>query len=268
MREILKKYYLGAWQNIYHVNWPVRFFMELVFLIVAGFWLVKLISWGGKKLRVNVFLVKGLIWIVTEIVHFVGNNSEWAIDTENRMIDWGNAVINRDKKKRISIVKIGICFGVVVIYFLAVFVDLPIAKYLSGYYLEELEKVKSFCQKFEIMASKDYEKYPPLFVKIEKEEFEEAAEEVAVLEDQEPVYIRLNERGKRGSNIRSETNLDNDNNIIGGVNENSDILYCDKWEHDGERYWIRVYIPVDDIEGWLSGNLIDSEQLEEITGGG
>lgn len=94
---------------------------------------------------------------------------------------------------------------------------------------------------------------------------ESEQEEKEAIEEKEPIYIRLNERGKRGSNIRSETNLDNVNNIIGGVNAKSEILYCDEWVYDGERYWIRVYIPNDGIEGWLSGNLIEKEQLEEMT---
>lgn len=94
--------------------------------------------------------------------------------------------------------------------------------------------------------------------------FEEPEKEAA-FEEKEPVYIQLNERGKRGSNIRSEIDLDNDDNIIGGVNARSEILYCDEWTYDGERYWIRVYVPDDDVEGWLSGNLVEREQLEEMT---
>lgn len=263
MKEIIKKYYLGAWHNIYHISWPVRFFIELSILILVGFFLVKYICWVGKKLKIKNFLVKVWVWIVTEIVYLAGHDSEWAIDANNKMIDWGTEVINGNTKKNFVILKKGIYLGVMVVYFIAVFVDLPFAKRLSEYYLEELEDVKSFFRKFEIMISKDYEKYPPLFVKIVEEE--EAAEEaVTILEDREPIYIRLNERGKGGSNIRSETNLDDDNNIIGGVNANSEILYRDEWTHDGERYWIRVYISADDVEGWLSGNLIEGDQLEEI----
>lgn len=97
--------------------------------------------------------------------------------------------------------------------------------------------------------------------------FEELEQEKGVdLKEKTSVYIQLNERGKRGSNIRSETDLDDDNNIIGGVNAESEILYFGEWIYDGERYWIRVRIPDDDVEGWLSGNLIEREQLEEIAG--
>ena len=50
------------------------------------------------------------------------------------------------------------------------------------------------------------------------------------------------------------------------MNAESEILYCDEWTYAGERYWIRVYISDDDVEGWLSGTLIDEKQLEERIG--
>lgn len=80
----------------------------------------------------------------------------------------------------------------------------------------------------------------------------------------EPVYIQLNDEAKAGANIRSEPDLSDDGNIVGRVNENSQILYLQEWIHDGERYWLRVYDTIDDVEGWLSGKLVDSGQLEEI----
>lgn len=52
--------------------------------------------------------------------------------------------------------------------------------------------------------------------------------------------------------------------VVGGANGTSEILYQYQFENDGERYWIKVYLPQDAVEGWLSGNLIDSEQLESI----
>lgn len=91
-------------------------------------------------------------------------------------------------------------------------------------------------------------------------------DEKLALEEKEPIYIQLNELGKSGANIRSEPNLEYDNNIIGGVNAESEMRYCDEWTQDGKRYWVRVYVLDDDVEGWLSGNLVEKEQLEEITG--
>lgn len=45
----------------------------------------------------------------------------------------------------------------------------------------------------------------------------------------------------------------------------SEILYQYQWEcDDDERYWIKVYIPSDEVEGWLSGKLVDSAQLETL----
>lgn len=262
MMDIIKKYYLGAWQNIYHISWPVRFLIELIILILAVFVCIKFICYIGKKLKFKNVIVKAWVWIVTEIVYLAGHDSAWAVDANNRMIEWGTKVIDKNEGKNPVVLKRCICIGIVIVYFLAVCVDLPFANYISGYYLEELGNVKSFFRKFEIMVSKGYEKYPPLFVEIAKEESDEDA--AVIIEDREPVYIRLNKRGKKGSNIRSEANVANDHNIIGVVDKNSEIVYLDEWTYDGERYWIRVYISEDDLEGWLSGNLIAKDQLKEI----
>ena len=198
-------------------------------------------------------------------------DSDWEVTIDHKMIDWAAEVINEneEKKKKGSLV-LNVCLwlGIVIIYFGAVFVDLPVSMYLSEYYLSEFEDVKVFFQRFEVMLSKGYEQYPPLFVRVEQEKVEETMEEIVEPEEEVLIYIQLNERGKNGSNIRSETDLGNDSNVIGGVNRNSQVLYRNEWIYDGERYWILVYVPDADIEGWLSGNLVESTQLEELVNEG
>lgn len=263
----LKKYYLGAWQNIYHINWPIRFLLELAALMLIAFFIWKFLKFIVKKYNLKPCLVKAWYWIVTEIAHFIGHDNDWEVDFDRKMIDWASEMISgKDGNKKKSSLVMRVCFwlGMMIIYFLAVFVDLPVSVYLSDYYLSELGDVKTFFQSFEIMLSKGYEQYPPLFVRVEQEKAEEAMEEIVEQEEKATVYIQLNEKGKNGSNIRSETDLDNDDNIIGGVNRNSQILYRDEWTYDGERYWLRVYVPDDDIEGWLSGNLVESAQVEAL----
>ena len=92
---------------------------------------------------------------------------------------------------------------------------------------------------------------------------EEPAEAAAEEEAKIPVYIQLNEKGKLGANIRQEPSLGAE--VVGGVKGGSEILYQYQWEcDDDERYWIKVYIPSDEVEGWLSGKLVDSAQLETL----
>lgn len=267
MNDNLAKYYLGAWQNIYHINWPIRFLIELVILVLIVFFIRKVTCIINKKYKTKLYLVKAWYWIVTEVVHLIGRGSDWEVTIDHKMIDWAAEAINESEKKRKkNSLVLQVCFwiGIVIIYFSAVFVDLPVSKYLSEYYLSGLEDVKVFFQRFEAILSEGYEQYPPLFVRIEQEKIEETMEEIVEQEEEETIYIQLNERGKNGSNIRSETDLGNDGNVIGGVNKNSQVIYRNEWTYDGERYWIRVYVPDADIEGWLSGNLVESTQLEEL----
>lgn len=270
MKGTVEKYYLGAWHNIYHINWPVRFLLEMLVFIFIFFFIFKVVQCIGIKFKLKIPIVTAWFWLVTETIYLVGHNSDWAITFDNKMHDWASETINENKKKNIPLVlKIGCCLGVLIIYLLAVLVDLPVSRYFSEYYLEELEEVKFFFQKYESELSKGYEKYPPLFVKTEQETDEmdgeiTLPEETMDAFEEEIIYIQLNERGRNGSNIRSEADLSNGNNIIGGVNEKSEIIYQGEWLYDGERYWILVYIPSDNIEGWLSGNLVDSVQLNEI----
>lgn len=257
----MKKYYYGAWQNFYNLNWPVRFFIELVFLSAAIFLICKALKKVGSRFGLKQYLVKGWVWIVTELIYLIGRDRAWAVELDNRMIEWGNRAAEHTGAKRRTRRKWFLGVGAVVIYLLATFVDLPFAKHLQAYYLSELGHVKSFFQRYEQTLSRGYEKYPPLFVKSEPvEETEEETEEQT--EEAVLIYIQLNEKGQSGANIRQEPSLNGA--VVGGVDGQSEIRYQNQWEHDGERYWIKIYIPGDDIEGWLSGNLIDSIQLEEI----
>lgn len=160
--------------------------------------------------------------------------------------------------------KIMIIFAVIFIYFLAVFVDLPVSRHISDEYLGDMQSIKTFFQQMETSMSKGYEQYPPLFISIAENEEATVEDIEPISEEKKPVYIQLNDRGKAGSNIRSEPDLSNGKNIIGGVNENSEILYQNELFYDGRRYWLRVYISADNIEGWLSGQLIDSSQLQKL----
>lgn len=188
------------------------------------------------------------------------------METDNKIVDWGEKKLNgtADGKttKRHTALKYGIILGIIILYIAAVFVDLPLASHLQEEYLAEFANIKASFQKYEEAMSRGYEDYPPLFVKKEPEEEEEPAE-AAAEEAKIPVYIQLNEKGKLGANIRQEPSLGAE--VVGGVKGGSKILYQYQWEcDDDERYWIKVYIPSDEVEGWLSGKLVDSAQLETL----
>lgn len=258
------KYYYGAWQSFYQVSWPIRFLFEIVFfvsLLCLALWSLRVLA---DKCKMRIRLAQVWCVIVKETVYILGRDKKWAVAIDNRMIDWLQKKTEEDASKRHRpVLRILLIIAAIVIYFLAVFVDLPFSGYVSEEYLSGAENCKAFFQQIETFFSKGCEQYPPLFVKREEETVADEETETEPGET-EPVYIQLNDEGKDGANIRSEPDLSDDGNIVSRVNENSQILYLQEWIHDGERYWLRVYDTIDDVEGWLSGKLVDSSQLAEI----
>lgn len=167
----MKKYYYGAWNSFYNLSWPVRFGVELIFFLIFLYIVIKLLKKIGNLLRLKIYLIKGCVWLVTEIVYLVGHNNEWAVTIDGKITDWGNKMLNNTWRKKH--------------YFLKSFIALG-----------------------------------------------------------------------REPSLNAE--------IIGGVTGQTEIIYKNQWENDGERYWVKVCIPDDGIEGWLSGKLVDGEQLELI----
>ncbi|MDO4171016.1 MAG: SH3 domain-containing protein [Lachnospiraceae bacterium] len=255
----MKKYYYGAWQNFYDLNWPIRYFIELIVFLTLAFWALKLVKKIACVLQLKVVFVKIIVWLVTETAYLIGHHNEWVLNVDHYMTKWGNDVVNGTRSKKNPHLKRIAVVGVLVLYLLPVFVDLPVSKYFQEYYLVELTKVKMHFQKWENAMSEGCEEYPPLFVR-KKDEAEVAQE--TVLEEEESISIQLNEQGESSCNIRQNPSIESE--IIGEANDETEIVYQNEFEDDGERYWIKVYLPEADIEGWLSGILVDSEQLEQI----
>ncbi len=262
---MMKKMYFGAWQNFYHISWPVRFLIEGAVAISIIFILYKLVKKLGQALRLQPYLIKGCVWIAKELVYIIGKSSPWAVETEDKIIKWGQRKLYGSEEEEASVkrhtaLKWWLTVGIIILYISAVFVDLPISKRLQEDYLTEFANIKTFFQKYEEALSRGYEAYPPLLVK--KEPKEEPVVEVETKEEI-PVYIQLNDKGKLGANIRQEPSLNGE--IVGGVNRESEIFYQNQWERDDEgRYWVKICIVDEDIEGWLSGVLVDGVQLEEL----
>ena len=265
MIVFLSKLRYGIWQNLFCLNWPLRFLIEIVLGVILLLPLIG-ICILLKKLKVKKYLV--MVWCITvrEVMYLLGHEKDWAVEIDNKMIDWALQKISeaRRRKKTCFFFKIILILAVFIVYFLAVFVDLPVAGYISDEYIRDMQNIKAFFQQIETSLSKGYEQYTPLFISPTEDEKVTVEDIVSMPEEKEPIYIQLNEKGKSGSNIRSEADLSSDKYIICSVNENSEILYRDEWFFDGKRYWLWVYVPANGIEGWLSGQLVDSEQLQEI----
>lgn len=245
----MKEYYYGGWQSLYLLDWSIRFLIELIIFLVLLFGVISLIKQIEKTFQLKVKFVIVCAWFASEVVYLIGKGSTWAVDIDDNIMKWGReAAYEKKYKKHFSVKAIAMAVSIVV-YFMGIFSELPVAENLQGYYLTPFIKTRNFFQGIESSLSKGYEAYAPLF------EWKE-------VEKEEVIYLSLNERGFAGSNIRHEPSLES--NIAGEINGEVEIIYQGEWINDGERNWIKVYIPDASIEGWISGALIESTQLDAI----
>lgn len=257
----MKKYYYGLWQNIYMLSWKTRFMIELIIVLLLIYCaygiLKKLHVIGGIKKA----LVSGIVFAGTECVFIMGKNKKWAEQADDKIVNWGNAILNGEKKKH-SLLKVVGFLTVGFIYFSAVFVDLPFADSVNEAYTEDLVNVKNFYMRAEKLLSNGYEAYPPLLNLEKRAEHSEMANAKVKETEKADFYLQLNERGINGSNVRQSPSLDSE--ILLEVKGGDDIIYQDEYSVDGEMHWLKVYIPHADKTGWISGNLVEQSQREAI----
>ena len=169
----MKKFYYGIWNNLYSIDWPFRFLIELIVGYVLFCLIILFLKKLGRLFQLKTYFVKICTLIVTEMAFWVGHNKKWVLNIDQKIVEWANQIIDTSNKNKGPAWKTGLAFLLVLVYLLAVFVDLPVSQYFQDYYLIEAENIKQFFQKWEQTISKGYEQYPPLFVKKEPKRTDE-----------------------------------------------------------------------------------------------
>ncbi len=112
----------------------------------------------------------------------------------------------------------------------------------------------------EARLTKGIEAYPPFWIQ-EAAALEETEEETQE-EVREPVRLELNE-STTYANIRKEADIDSPS--LYAVSKEDEILYEHSYEHDSQRYWLKVRVPShDDLQGWISANVIEPEIVDAL----
>lgn len=252
------KFYYGFWNNFYDLKWSIRYFFEIVILLIVLSILFKILRKICEGLHLKEKLIKVWVWIISELVYLVGQNKEWAIKEDEKIKDWGSRKLDENRTKGHALRNLLCVLLITLVYFGGIFVDLPISQRLEASYREDFVDFKYNVQGLERFLSKGYENYPPLFIK----ETKASPKDDNKATEEEVIYIRLNEEGKNGTNLRQEPSLDGV--VVGGINGEVILIYQNQWQNDGERYWLKVYCADEDIYGWISGKLVEQEQLESI----
>lgn len=263
----MKQLYYGLWKLIMILPLPLRVLVEIAatMLLLAIIWpIAKRLL--GFLLKVFMLINKGVWGGARYVICFVAQKSakvyEWDEQIgkqgcrSNRWLQARAENLSRSrgrnifKKKRILIM-------LFILYFIVILPSFRLERFLSEYYLEYIYFVSSKYMDVESKLSESIEDYPDLFVPPEVTEVVTVEEKVKPI--QETIYLVLREHISF-ANVREEADIGSKSICV--VSSEDQIAYQNIFEHDGNRYWLKVIIETqDEKEGWISGKTIEQEIL-------
>lgn len=251
----MKELYYDLWRILLCLRWPIRLLIELIITTVLILVILNIFEKTKVFSLVKIIIMTFFVIFMTNIVYFILRTSDRAKDIDCKIEEWGRKVVHT--QYRLPRKMIFACMTVV--YIMAIFVDTPIANCINSKYLGSFNSIKKLCIIVESKLAGDTEMYQVAITELNKNENTEKSI------SNQMIYINLNELGKNGTNVRAEPTLDA--SIIGWVNQDSEIVYDNDFKFDGQRYWIYIkVIGESSINGWISGKLIEEEQLNQIIG--
>ena len=244
----------------------IRYAIEIV-LILLGFCLFLYIAkkigcflcfilqkiLGGIISGIQYLLILPFKWSNDSVKSSLAGVDEKLNLAGNRLIEIMQRAQTWFKGKKIVISKRQRLIVFVVLFIATILPEFQAIQSLNDRYRTIFCIAQNQVTKFERALTPRIDEYPELF----KEKDEEEDTEIVVQE----IYLQLNQKGENGANVRRGPSLDDESIIV--VNSENTILYLGEKQYDGTRYWLKVKIDDTEINGWLSGNLVQTK-LDEI----
>ncbi|MBP3602516.1 MAG: SH3 domain-containing protein [Lachnospiraceae bacterium] len=262
--------YYGLWNLVLVLPKELRILLEMLAVILLFY-----ILWPIVK-----YILTGLISICTGMNFLVLGGARVILPRfgrKNRYI-WdekigkcGNNIDALLRAKRLKLKKSGrsmflknklVRIAFLIFYIAAIFPTFKLEKYIPESGIVRIYRVNEFFSNMETKLTVEIGEYPPFWLKEDDDTRQEGAEEIISHEVMEPVRLELNE-STAFANIREKADIHS--NSLGTVSKEDEILYQYDYEHDSERFWLKVTISSqNDLEGWISANLIKTNIVEEL----
>lgn len=258
----MRQIWYGLWQEMYYyLAWPWRFLIELIItcLILIAIW--EFCKWLVNTLHLKKYGIKLVVFLVTEFDRLLGKNTVWALENDEKIIDWGRKRVSAPSEKwhfiKGRLKKFLIVF-VIVTYILAVLPELPFSSVFDSGFMKNLSEVENYFQEKEAALSKGYEKYSPLFrrVKVKKEK------ELNKSEENKKILLNLKKTGK--GKIKIYKKPSEKTKVIVKISENDKIIYKNKFKKNGKMYWLKVYLPKKKVTGWIDSRYVKEKQTKQL----
>lgn len=261
----MKQISYGFWQEMYKFAWPMRFFIELAIVLAFGCLIIFL---GGKILKfkrvdilIKTFFIKFIVFVITGVIYLIGRNKPWAIESDEKIVDWGRGSLEQSPNKRNAWKKILIVaciFLVVFTYLLAIIPDLPVSERINPYYMEQISVAKEFFQNLESNLSEGYESAPPVIIETAKNQ------EVKKGKAKKEKVTYLSLISKKGKKIPIQKSPKKKSKVICKVNSKQKIVYKNQYKKAGKKHWLKVYIVKTKRFGWIESSFVKKKQVEKL----
>lgn len=230
--------------------WPVEKYIFAMLLQIC-IW-IHLVVMGGARLIVPGLWGAGKYDCDKKIADRGRRGENWLKAKQTKIIADGRKGFFR--KKIVWI--IFICA-----YVIAILPVFQLEQYIQGNDIAGLYRVNRFFTDAEAWLTRGIENYSPFWIQ-ETDTMEVLVEEQEMEEELQPVRLELNEN-TTFANIREEADIHS--RSLYAVSGEDEILYQHIYEHDSERFWLKVIISShDDLEGWISANVIEPEIVDSL----
>lgn len=208
------------------------------------FFLIKILVKLFCLFRLKNLVVRLIVVVSTNIISLVGKNRDWAYSADEKIVVWAKKRIEKPLKLHYRLRVILIIF-VILIYVSAILPDLQISNYLDDSLVDKVSTVKQTFQSWESKVSSGYLDYQPLFGKEEKIYIR--------IRKGSPKKIKVYEKVSKKAKVIKKTGTKN-------------IEYLDEVKKANNKYWFKVRLEEDGIEGWILEDVVDKEQMGDLLG--
>lgn len=233
-----------------YIMWPVEKYIVAV-LIKVCMGLHYLLMGGARYILPRLFRSKRYIW--DEKIAGCGKRN--SICLQDKYL----SVIQSRRQALLHSRAVGAVL--ICCYLWAIIPFFHLDKYLPPKHISQIYCFNQFLTETEDKLTKEIDNYPPFWIAEETGGEEQDDGEIMEEETREPVYLKLNEATSY-ANIRETADIGSDSLFI--VSKEDELLYNYIYEHDSERFWLKVTLPEHNLEGWISANVIEQEILHML----
>lgn len=238
----------------------MRFFIELVIVLVIGYLIIllgkRILKYAKADIFIKTVVIKLIVFVITGVIYLIGRNKTWAVDCDERVVEWGNKSLEQPSDKWSTWRKVRkvlfVCL-IIFTYLWAIIPDLPLSKEINPYYMKNVSVAKEFFQNLESRISEKFKGAPPIIMETSKN---------LPVKKEKVIYLSLIDR--KGKKIPIQKSPRKESKVIGKIGSRQKVVYKNQHRNVGKKHWLKVYVVKTKKVGWIDSSFVKKKQVEKL----